>query len=190
MITQKDIDDTYFQHFDLKTKKPKSHTADKWDVIKKYFDVKGKTFADFGCDKGWYCWKASGLGALEAHGCDRPCPSLKIAQELWRGTQGVWFYDKLELGSTYDLVLCLSVYHYLYMDNPNHQEIVKDLASHIIETLIIEFPTENDSVVKRIKLKGYSKDKIVHELQRYFTKIEFIGHPKYSKDREFWKCTK
>ena len=139
MVTQKDINETYFQKFHLKSKAPFDQTYDKWRILEKHFDVKGKTFADFGCDKGWYCWKAAELGAMEAFGCDRICPSIKIAEKLWRNVERCWFHTKLELLSTYEFVLCLSVYHYLYMDNPNHQDLIKELASHVIETLIIEF---------------------------------------------------
>jgi SAM-dependent methyltransferase len=90
----------------------------KWDAMGIQADVRGRSLLDIGCAEGFFCLQAARHGArhvvgIESRFAQMLCATLLARRERLPVRYKVGVFPRLNLGETFDFVLCLSVLHHL-----------------------------------------------------------------------------
>jgi SAM-dependent methyltransferase len=121
-------------------------------------DLAGKTVLDLGCNAGYMTFKALELGARVAVGVDWDEGFIETAcairDEIRRRPEAIFFRSEalhflLELRSSFDIIICASIGHYL--DLPG---VLRALETKRPELLAIEIPYVPGSDELHVSRKG------------------------------------
>lgn len=201
---------SHYQTFDFEEKGKDSNSRMKYNLSRlDSLDVAGKTCLDVGCNAGYFIFKLKERGAGWSTGIDLGEKFIRVAKAL---CEGYFRFDALEficgdffeyyLGIKYDLVLCLSTFHYFGMKQEEFfsrcHENMNDDGILLVE--IEEFPL-ND--VPRIDMTARPADKKQYHypndmMIREFVRGRFLVEDKYISvkqggslyDRYFYKLRK
>ena len=113
----------FIEHLYYEEKGKDSNSRMKYNLSRlDSLDVAGKTCLDVGCNAGYFIFKLKERGAGWSTGIDLGEKFIRVAKAL---CEGYFRFDALEficgdffeyyLGIKYDLVLCLSTFHYFGM---------------------------------------------------------------------------
>jgi SAM-dependent methyltransferase len=117
---QEILKESHYQTFDFEGEKRDSNSRMKYDLSKlAVMDVSGRSCLDVGCNSGYFLFKLKEKKAGRSTGIDLGEKFIKIAKKLnevyfkFDGLKFIWgdFFE-FYFGIKYDLVLCLSTFHY------------------------------------------------------------------------------
>lgn len=167
-------------------------------------DLEGKSVLDVGCDHGYWCKLASDAGAFSVLGLDRnrPVKGLGVVDLIERNCAQGWRncdFVRVDLGKqwtrfgSFDVVLCLSMYHHAWANCGSHSLVWEWLRDHTADTgvLLWEGPlNERDPVARscaaRTKLP-YREVDILAAAETFFT-VERIGPALHEPHRVVLRC--
>lgn len=111
-------------------------TDKKWDLIGlKPNEIADKTIIDLGCNSGWIASNCLQNGAKMATGVDYNWRYLNQARE--KGIEPIYCdLDEFEFDKKYDIVFCLSTFHYVR----DKEALLKKIAEATNEMFILEIP--------------------------------------------------
>lgn len=166
-------------------------------------DLEGKSVLDVGCDHGHWCWLAAERGAAKVVGLDRNrkvkgqfVDVIQRNRAKSRAMEVQCNFHEINIGrqwreyGKFDVVLCLSMYHYIYKNCGSHESAWFWLWRHTAcdGELLWENPTgEDDGVVLRLGVQPYRREEILEAAERHF-EVEVIGPALHVKTREVWRC--
>jgi SAM-dependent methyltransferase len=150
-------------------------------------EIKDKRVLDIGCNKGLFSFIVKQHGAKYVRGIDPLESSITLAKEIANTLKleidfrCEKFSKQLLSEEPYDIVLCLSSYHYLYQECQNHRAIFR-MLSVICDEMYWENPWDMTDVTCKSKfdqlmpdrIPDYTREKILEALTRYFD-YTFIG---------------
>lgn len=164
-------------------------------------DLKQKTVLDIGCDHGWWCWEAVGLGASSVLGLDRnrkingsDFDLIAFNSAVAKNRGDPCEFRKINLGvqwhefGKHDVTFCFSMYHHVYQNCADHNSIWYWFWRHTDEVLIWENPVSTDDPVVRMHVTHpYNEQDIRRAAERYF-EIEDVGPALHVPTRTVWRC--
>lgn len=174
-------------------------------------DFTDKALLDLGCHLGYWCFEAAQRGASRCVGIDRGRKEenlLKLAEmnnrvaKEWDVYKNCEFYDT-EIGrqwdtyGKFDVALCLSVYHHIYVQALDHDKIFKWFKDQLNDDgyLIYEGPinTKENTVpqnhIPKSHLSQFNESAIFGAARKYFNSIEYFGPSLHEKGRYIYKIS-
>jgi len=161
----------------------------KWSVISKWINFRGKRHLDVGCQAGYSSFRAWFLGAKDSEGWDRREGILGIAKDVGRiiepeqirFKQVDWVTYKInndDYNDSWDIVTCLGMLHYMPIDY--FKNLVEKLCFICREYLVLELrmttnpilelqPRGQEVLISQIflaKILNYSGFEIVTQVNR------------------------
>jgi cyclopropane fatty-acyl-phospholipid synthase-like methyltransferase len=143
LIEQKNIiRNTTYQQYPW-TSEINSKSEEKYEKSIKNCNLVGKTFIDFGCNSGWFCFRAKERGALKTIGIDRGENWIKLANDI---NNTIYNYGNMEwhycdvfdfnVETTYDIIFCASTFHYFGEKQKQFIEIVHKMSNENSEVFL------------------------------------------------------
>jgi len=120
-----------------------------WDRLCALVDFKGKKVIDYGCNYGYFCFKAEGAGASSVVGVDESPDVISIAMSisLAKDSQAKFVVSGLKDFNPpgADIIMALNVLHHLNYDS----DVISKMFSHA-NTVVLEMPGKDLSLVSDI----------------------------------------
>lgn len=168
------------------------------DFERIFFDVRPKSYADFGSNLGYYVFKTAQEFDIPATGVDYNreyigvCNAIKarhsVSLAAFKNTNlENWQNDD----SYYDFMTVFNVIHHLYNRTEKYMEmdkLVKDFANKA-DTILFEVPTEQDKKGHKWTMDtGYSEALFYETALKHFTQVEkMFGQTEH---RPYYLCVK
>ncbi|MCK4815995.1 methyltransferase domain-containing protein, partial [bacterium] len=113
-----------------------------WDRLCALVDFKGKKVVDYGCNYGYFCFKAEGAGASSVIGVDESPDVLSIAMSiaLAKDSQAKFVVSGLKDFNppVTDIIMALNVLHHLNYDS----SVISKIFRHA-RTVVLEMPAKD-----------------------------------------------
>jgi len=189
---------------------PTVKTFTKYNIKDK---IKGKTVLDIGCNTGLFCFFAKEAGASYIRGIDCNLSFIELAKKADEILNYNIDFQHLKVPKLtelpinkqtesynlltekkFDIVFCMSVYHYLYAQYRNHETIFQ-ILSLITDEIYWENPVDmTDSSCNKLftaimpeEKTNYTEEKILKVASNYFT-YEYLGlHPGKTRKAYYFK---
>lgn len=184
---------------------PKDKTLKKANNILKLIpdDITGQRILDIGCNKGFFSFECIRRNAAYVLGIDISKQTIDILKEIADSSplfKGLEFKQTsltkdLLQEKSFDTILCLSCYHYLYSETKSHKEIFSILAKLCGRQVILELPLEMDDNFARSHLekdlqgellKAYNVHAILHAASLYFGSVRYIANSGFLRTRDIF----
>lgn len=166
-------------------------------------ELAGKRVLDVGCDMGWWCRRASDLGAADVLGLDRNRKVRGAMTDLItlnrEHAAPRTRFEQIDLGrqwhvfGRFDVILCLSMYHHWFENCGDHRPIWHWLWRHCSAAaeILWEGPVDDRDPVVRAnvgadKRGGYNRAAIL-EAASWFFAAEYVGPALHEPTREVWR---
>ena len=118
-----------------------------WDRLQALVDFKGKTVIDYGCNYGYFCFKAEEAGADRIIGVDESQSVLNLAISIGMTKKSQVKFKAIELKNYHppdtDIVMALNVLHHL-----NYDGGVVDAMFKCAGMVILEMPAKDLPVIE------------------------------------------
>lgn len=120
-----------------------------WERLSQLVDFKGKSVCDYGCNYGYFCFKAEEAGAERVIGVDESSTVIDIATSI-----GITKYSRVRFAIStlkdyrqgeVDIILALNVLHHLDYD----ADVLGKMFSSA-RTVALEMPAKDSAVVDKI----------------------------------------
>jgi len=179
-------------------KRPWTDTKIKSEFWKKIFDdLQPKSYADFGCNLGYYVF-ASTFSGVPSLGVDYNSEYIHICRAI-KFRHNIQHADFIETTLTswqlssckYDLLTVFNVIHHLYNRTEQYLEmepLITDFANKTNKAILFEVPTEKDKKGYKWPMDtGYSEQLFVKTIERIFSK--YVKIEGQTKERPYYLCT-
>ena len=179
-------------------KRPWTDTKIKSEFWKKIFDdLQPKSYADFGCNLGYYVF-ASTFSGVPSLGVDYNSEYIHICRAI-KFRHNIQHADFIETTLTswqlssckYDLLTVFNVIHHLYNRTEQYLEmepLITDFANKTSKAILFEVPTEKDKKGHKWAMDtGYSEQLFVKTIERIFSK--YVKIEGQTKERPYYLCT-
>lgn len=161
-------------------------------------DFAGKSVLDIGAHHGWWCRWAIDQGAAGALGLERDEVTLAAARQLaheYPSVQFEEFHGGLDWRTfgTFDLVLCMSMYHHAFGLSGDHDRLWAWLHAQTADTgvLIWESPMDTGRETPRKAARSfaplYTPHAILTAARRYFD-VTIHGPAGHDRSRTILVC--
>jgi len=188
------IENTYFQKFKIEDNLnivPDERAVNDLKYIFNIFPLektKGKRVLDIGCNHGLYSIYMKMRGqARYVLGIDPFPDAINLAKEIAKELklnidfQCKRFFDDILTHKKFDIILCVSVYHYLFRDYKSHDRIFQILYQ-MCDEMYWENPLDvSDYSCNEMfdhympnEKENYTKEKILDAAEKFFD-IKYIG---------------
>jgi len=179
-------------------KRPWTDTKIKSEFWKKIFDdLQPKSYADFGCNLGYYVF-ASTFSGVPSLGVDynseyiHICRAIKFRHNIQHANFIETTLASWQLSSCkYDLLTVFNVIHHLYNRTEQYLEmepLITDFANKANKAILFEVPTEKDKKGHKWAMDtGYSEQLFVKTIERIFSK--YVKIEGQTKERPYYLCT-
>jgi hypothetical protein len=129
-----------------------SKSEEKYEKSIKSCNFVGKTFIDFGCNSGWFCFRAKERGSLKTLGIDRGENWIKLANDINcsiynYGNMEWYFCDIFDFSveTTYDIIFCASTFHYFGEKQKQFIELIHKMSDEKSEVFLeVEISPKKD----------------------------------------------
>jgi len=207
----KDIKNNLIQHFTLTPDKKlipeQSYTVNSFLKSEILNNISGKRVLDIGCNIGQFSFFTKQAGAKYVLGVDiiknkgfiDLANRIKDFLNLDVNFKCISTSDNLLLEGKFDIILCMSVYHYMYHQYRSHDKIFS-MFSQMCNELYWENPWSMEDKSCNIlftktmpeEIPNYTKDKILEAASVYFN-YKYLGlhggktrHTLYMKNKKFF----
>lgn len=130
----------------------KSHKT--WERLNAIIDFKGKSVCDYGCNYGFFCFKAEEAGADRVIGIDVSPGITSLASSIGMTKNSKVLFETAELKNysppNSDIIMALNVLHH----TGNNHHILKNIFRHA-QTAIFEIPIDDIKVITKVA-NGYN----------------------------------
>lgn len=171
-------------------------------------DFNNKSLLDIGTDFGFFCFEAINRGASKATGVDRGRKegdgtlyeithmNQKVVK-FWPSKYATVDFITSDIGKEWpvidphDIVMCCSMYHHIYANCGNHDEIFYWLSQVTNEYVLWEGPLDLQDPVAKLHIPreykaGFNKKSILKSMKKYFKKVCLVGPAMHSDTREVY----
>lgn len=171
-----------YQQFDFLPYGTSSHTIEKLTALNLFNDMTGKRILDVGCNNGFFTIECDKRGARESIGIDNAEQGIAVADVISKSIyfcRNTKFYtmevnDNIERLGKFDLILCLSMIHYV----DKQEDLIKRLLGMLAPKgeLILEMGIHqgNENEIKDVNGKYYPT---FNRLQTWVEGYNFINVP-------------
>tara|TARA_B100002019_G_scaffold291599_1_gene312222 strand:+ start:160 stop:837 length:678 start_codon:yes stop_codon:yes gene_type:complete len=168
------------------------------DFERVFFDIHPNSYADFGCNLGYYVFKVAQEFDIPATGVDYNkeyigiCESVKARHTAALATFKHTNLEQWSLDSdTYEFMTVFNVIHHLYNRTEKYMDmgkLLRDFADKA-DTILFEVPTEQDKKGHKWTMDtGYSEALFVSSAETLFTSVKRM--PGQTEHRPYYLCSK
>lgn len=166
------------------------------DFERIFFDIKPRSYADFGSNLGYYVFKTAQEFDIPATGVDynseyiHVCESIRARHSVSLAT---FKHTNLEnwQDDAYDFMTVFNVIHHLYNRTEKYMDmgrLVQDFANKA-NTILFEVPTERDKKGHKWTMDtGYSEALFVETAEKIFKEVKHM--PGQTEHRPYYLCIK
>ena len=168
------------------------------DFERIFFDVRPKSYADFGSNLGYYVFKCAQEFDIHATGVDYNLEYISVCHSIkarHTASLAAFKHTNLELwhneSDYYNFMTVFNVIHHLYNRTEKYMDmnrLIKDFASKA-DIILFEVPTEQDSKGHKWTMDtGYTEELFYETALSIFTQVERM--PGQTEHRPYYLCVK
>jgi len=167
----------------------RANSGERWDIIARHTNFKGRSVLDVGCATGYFSFKAVQAGAVSALGIDRDPAAVgvcKAAAEVYSVQNARFECISMLPTGKYDIIFAMSILNWIGKDKT---ELWLSSSSLDRGTVWIEMPLKGDG--RRGASWLATDDDVKDWLEYFFSSVQYAGRTYGTHCRRWralWKC--